>query len=678
VTTPPDAPSVPPVPVQSEIYLRAQRDKNCVDFAELAYRPADWPETFTPFRYPPDAVVDRAILVAFACLHEGRTFIVFRGTDNWPNKLSDFNLLPAGRPRRHLGFLKCWNRLKPQVEQWLRENRPEGIILTGHSLGAALAQVAAIDLCERWRIDAVIGFGAPLVGWRRFAAAYDEASIAGDPRRTLGSITTTYVFKSDLFRNLLLPWIGYRPSGESICIDELGRPIALPLPWYGGALAAFGRSVEILEGSEIVIDDRDAFHQGDYLTDKHVPRPPSIYVAKVINEMHPFVRPFLPMPKVQLAILAVASVISACLAIKLGNRDYRYHSITDSYGKAVERRRGYCLPFAYEEWGRKVFSENSFAEAVKYFDAAISLASRSASLSYEPEWSTRINRAVAYCALGAYDKAIVDLTRILEGYKLEDGIIKSFEPRHSVESCVTILQRRAVAYENAGEYDRAMDDYSAIISIRPNVALKYFFGIRAQAERNVGRIRNFMSVFSKSQEEILNAEHKRLTAVAEQAFFDSMSRVFSWAHRRKAICASKLKQFSSAIAEATKAIELNPNDSDTLCLRGWAYYNSMRPEDAARDFSAAIELDPNNANLYYDRARFAWYRAQMKPLEVQGVGTGEFDYFLIAKGGWAAIGQDLRRALELDPSHENAQLLLHSWEEAVSLHAKPAKRTSSD
>jgi pimeloyl-ACP methyl ester carboxylesterase len=80
--------------------------------------------------------------------------------------LSDFNIRPAGRPRRHLGFLKCWKRLKPQVEQWLRQNWPEGIILTGHSLGAALAQVAAIDLCERWRIDAVIGFGAPLVGWR--------------------------------------------------------------------------------------------------------------------------------------------------------------------------------------------------------------------------------------------------------------------------------------------------------------------------------------------------------------------------------------------------------------------------------------------------------------------------------------------------------------------------------
>ena len=77
---------------------------------------------------------------------DGIGYLSFRGTDNLSNWLSDFHFTPSGKPLRHRGFRNCWQRLRPQVENWLARQKPSEIILTGHSLGAPWAQLAAFDL----------------------------------------------------------------------------------------------------------------------------------------------------------------------------------------------------------------------------------------------------------------------------------------------------------------------------------------------------------------------------------------------------------------------------------------------------------------------------------------------------------------------------------------------------
>jgi len=56
-----------------------------------------------------------------------------------------------------------------------------------------------------------------------------------------------------------------------------------------------------------------------------------------------------------------------------------------------------------------------------------------------------------------------------------------------------------------------------------------------------------------------------------------------------------------AIAEYTKAIELDPNYAHAYNNRGVAYKNKGQYELAIADYNRAIELDPNYAHAYYNR-----------------------------------------------------------------------------
>ena len=59
--------------------------------------------------------------------------------------------------------------------------------------------------------------------------------------------------------------------------------------------------------------------------------------------------------------------------------------------------------------------------------------------------------------------------------------------------------------------------------------------------------------------------------------------------------------FDDAIADFTKAIELDPNCAETYSNRGGAYLDKGEVDTAIADFTKAIELDPNFAIAYYGR-----------------------------------------------------------------------------
>jgi hypothetical protein len=106
------------------------------------------------------------------------TFVIvaFRGTqpDQWKDIFTDIKLpLTPHRAgtRVHAGFLESlqgvWPSLRPRLDEL---GRTRSVWFTGHSLGAALATLAA-DLFEPAR--GVCTFGSPRVGDTAFAAAFD-------------------------------------------------------------------------------------------------------------------------------------------------------------------------------------------------------------------------------------------------------------------------------------------------------------------------------------------------------------------------------------------------------------------------------------------------------------------------------------------------------------------------
>jgi tetratricopeptide (TPR) repeat protein len=92
-----------------------------------------------------------------------------------------------------------------------------------------------------------------------------------------------------------------------------------------------------------------------------------------------------------------------------------------------------------------------------------------------------------------------------------------------------------------------------------------------------------------------------------------------------------LGQYDQAVADFTRATDLDPKYTNAWCSRGIAHDKLGRYEEAIADFSRAIDLDP--------RLMSAWY------------GRG-LAYATLGRYGEAV--DDYARVIELDPKHVNA------------------------
>jgi hypothetical protein len=108
--------------------------------------------------------------------------LAFRGARNLPNFMTGVNvrLAPAYGGKVHQGFLHAWATVRGPIvsllDQWHTDHRR--LWLTGHSLGGALATLAAVDLKGQGRpVQEVVTFGAPRVGDAAFAQGYQVPTV---------------------------------------------------------------------------------------------------------------------------------------------------------------------------------------------------------------------------------------------------------------------------------------------------------------------------------------------------------------------------------------------------------------------------------------------------------------------------------------------------------------------
>jgi predicted lipase len=139
----------------------------------------------------------------------GAVILAFAGTDPgiWQNLVTDFTPLPQAGSDIHDGFRLAAAAAEPQVARAVELCRQSGnpLFVTGHSLGAALAALAALSASNAALPPrAVYTFGMPRVGGPQFGRSYGE----------LGKLTYRLVHGIDLVARVPPSSLGFQHVGR--------------------------------------------------------------------------------------------------------------------------------------------------------------------------------------------------------------------------------------------------------------------------------------------------------------------------------------------------------------------------------------------------------------------------------------------------------------------------------
>ena len=160
--------------------------------------------------------------------------IAFRGTACRADWITDLEIswLDLGIGRVHHGF---WGAARSVLDQVLALDlraEPEPVVITGHSLGAALAVVTAWQLARLGRpVAAVITFGGPRVGDSAWSRNY-QSQMVNSQLETLREITWRIVNEEDIVARVPGWLMGYRHVGRELFCPAIGRARVDPPLWF--------------------------------------------------------------------------------------------------------------------------------------------------------------------------------------------------------------------------------------------------------------------------------------------------------------------------------------------------------------------------------------------------------------------------------------------------------------
>lgn len=142
--------------------------------------------------------------------------LAFRGTEADIDDIrTDLDVEMARGPfgsRVHSGFLDAFQSIWPQVFQKLSNRHSKPLFITGHSLGAALATLAA-TYTER-KVAGVYTFGSPRVGNRRFSRELNSR---------LGRTFWRIQNNNDIVTRIPPTIMGYKHTGQLVYLDSYSQ-----------------------------------------------------------------------------------------------------------------------------------------------------------------------------------------------------------------------------------------------------------------------------------------------------------------------------------------------------------------------------------------------------------------------------------------------------------------------
>lgn len=254
---------------------------------------------------------------------------------------------------------------------------------------------------------------------------------------------------------------------------------------------------------------------------------------------------------------------------------------------------------------------------------------------------------------GQYENGIGMFSLILTDYEIEP------------ESKAVALSWRGEAYRLMRQYNKAIQDFSNALEIKPDDV--WTIVCRSSAYRKSGR-----------HEESLRDCN---TAIK----IDSKN---SWAFNSRGETYLRMRCYEEALRDFSFSIELNPDNAWSVASRGKAYRIMRRSEAALEDFNRAIELNPSSSWTLANRG--------LTHRQIGNFQNSLEDFNraieLEPNSGWAIASRgetyrqlnrydealkDFDRAIELYPNHDWAlcrraeiHLFLKAYDKALSDFAK--------
>lgn len=255
------------------------------------------------------------------------------------------------------------------------------------------------------------------------------------------------------------------------------------------------------------------------------------------------------------------------------------------------------------------------------------------------EFTSKIDTPL--CA-GAVRKQTADaLKRIAHSYDDTVDAIRSVEHysqdlSQNPKDAKTLVGR-GVAYEEAGEHEKAIADFDAALAIKPNDAWALFQ--RAYSYAQLGKSDQAIEDYTKA----IAIDGKNAIALGNRG------RLYK-----------DQGKYDLAIADFDKALALKPDDSELFGVRGYAYRRTGQYDHAVADLTKAISLKPDNALAHYNLAAVYYSKHQYEPaLDEYGKAIALDPNYYYSYWDRAGIYQiyrkfdlalkDLDKALELEP-----------------------------
>ncbi|HEY9737799.1 MAG TPA: lipase family protein [Trichocoleus sp.] len=152
-----------------------------------------------------------------------RTYVVFRGSDKSVDWMNNFQFRQQVYPygdgnsdvKFHRGFMAAYFAVRDRLLPAVKDITSPHIVVTGHSLGGALATIAALDMqynitSKSSQTISAYTFGAPRVGNRALVASYNN--------RVPNSYR--YVFGWDIVTRIPRAWQDYTHVEKEIVLGS--------------------------------------------------------------------------------------------------------------------------------------------------------------------------------------------------------------------------------------------------------------------------------------------------------------------------------------------------------------------------------------------------------------------------------------------------------------------------